>query len=158
MGKFQKKFDDLMSAVTFAEAGEFDTAQEFLNDRGKVLFATKENQTDNQAFTYAMSICRRIGASLDILYVSSKKILSEKMIKLSEELEKEGIKYSLSIRKGCLQNQIIDYTNVNKGILFVVIESSRNLDDDCRRTGKKMSDAWKSMKCPLVVVSELEKA
>jgi hypothetical protein len=157
MGKFQKKFDDLMSAVTFAEAGEFDTARDFLNERGKVLFATKENQTDNQALKYAMNICRRIGASLDILFISSTGI-APIISKFTEELKKEGIQYTLSRRMGCLKNQIIDYTNDNKGILFVVIESSENLDDDCRRSSKKMSDAWKSLKCPLVVVSELEKA
>ena len=157
MGKFQKKFDDLMSAVTFAEAGEFDTAREFLNNRGKVLFATKESQPDRQALKYAMNICRRIGASLDILCISSKKGISPIIGKVIEDLTKEGIKCTLSKRIGCLRNQIIDYTNVNKGILFVVIESSENLDVDCSRTSEKMSDAWKSLKCPLVVVSELEK-
>ena len=157
MGKFQEKIDDFMSAVTFAEAGEHEIAREILNDRGKVLLATKENQTDTQAFKFALNICRRIGSSLDVLYISSKKGVTPTISKFIEDLTREGIKCTFSKRIGCLRNQIIDYTNDNKEILFVVIESSENLDVECRRTSKKMSDAWKSLSCPLVVVSELEK-
>lgn len=158
MGKFQEKFDDFMSAVTFAEAGEHETAREFLNDRGKVLLATKENQTDTQAFKFAMNICKRIGASLDVLYISSKKGVTPTISKVIEDFTKKGIKCTLSKRIGCLRNQIIDYTNDNKEILFVVIESSENLDVDCRRTNKKMSAAWDNLSCPIVFVSDLGKA
>jgi hypothetical protein len=157
MGKFQEKLDNLLAAVTFAEAGETDTAREFLNNNKKVLFATRESRPDNQALKYAMNISRRIGASLDILCISSKEGIAPTIAKVMEDLTREGITCTLSKRIGCLRNQIIDYTTVNKGVQFVVIESSENLDVECRRTGKKMSDAWKHLSCPLVVVSELGK-
>jgi hypothetical protein len=57
-------------------------------------------------------------------------------------------------KNGCLKQQIIDYTNRKKEILFAVTESLENLDLDCRGKGKKLSDAWQHLRCPLVVVGE----
>lgn len=156
MGKFQKKIENLMSAITFAEVGEFETAKGFLQEDRRVLFATKDGQEDKQAFTYAVNICKRIGANLDILFVSSKMTLTPLIEGFIKELKKEGISHSVSQKEGCLKNQIVDYTNEKKGILFVVVESSKNLDSNCRRNGINFSQALKKLSCPLVVVSELE--
>ncbi len=158
MKNLSKKFEDIMAAVAFAEEGEFDTAKEILKEQRKILLAFTGEDSDTTAFGYALNVCKRIGAELDILYVASKGLLSSKIKKLADALKKEGINYRLSQKTGCLRNQIIDYTRANKGILFVVIESSDNLEVDCRRQNKKLSDIWKNLKCPLVVVSELEKA
>lgn len=156
MGKFQKKLDNLMSAISFAEEGEFDSARKFLEDDKRVLFATKDGHEDKRAFTYALNISKRIGAGLDILLVSPKKALTPMIKQFVKELKKEGISHSVSQKEGCLKNQIVDYTNARKGILFVVIESSENLDANCRRKDSTLTQALNRLSCPLVVVSELE--
>jgi hypothetical protein len=61
-------------------------------------------------------------------------------------------------RTGCLKQQIIDYTNSEKDILFAVIESPHSLDADCNKKDKTLSELWQKLKCPLVVVMDGAKA
>ncbi|MCL4492733.1 MAG: hypothetical protein M1510_12705, partial [Nitrospirae bacterium] len=70
------------------------------------------------------------------------------------ELKQAGIDYRLMRKNGCLKQEIIDYTNSKKEILFAVTESSDNLDVDCKGRGKRLSEAWQNLKCPLVIVSD----
>ena len=154
MADLKKKMEDLMSAISFAEEGEFDTAREMLKENRRVLLAVKENHLDKKTFRYAMNTCKRVGADLDILYVSSAAKMSPVLAQCLEDLKKEGINFRVVQKNGCLKQQIIDYTNNKKEILFAVTESFENLDLDCSGKGKKLSEAWQKLRCPLVVVAE----
>lgn len=154
MASMKKKIEDLMAAVSFAEEGEFETAREFLKDERRVLLAVKKGQADRRTFRYAMNTCKRIGAGLDILYVSSTDAPDTAFDECISELTKEGISHRLVQRSGCLKQAIIDYTTSSKEILFAVTESTDNLDVDCRGKGKGLTEAWKNLKCPLVVVAD----
>lgn len=70
MGSIKRKIEDLMSAVSFAEEGEFETARELMKEDRRVLLAVRKGQIDRKTFRYAVNTCKRIGASLDVLYVS----------------------------------------------------------------------------------------
>ncbi|MBI5026002.1 MAG: universal stress protein [Nitrospirae bacterium] len=147
-----------MSAISFAEEGEFNTAREMLREERRVLLAVKEGQIAGKTLKYALNTCKRIGASLDILYVSLEGRADEKIDPLLQrfysDLEKEGIRYSVIQKNGCIKQEIIDYTNSKKGVLFAVTESSNHLDVDCKGRNKKLSEAWQNLKCPLVVVAD----
>ena len=151
MKKWLKKFEDAMSASAFAEAGEFETARETLKEQRKILLAITGEKSDLNAFRYALNMCKRIDAELEILYVSEhvKGLLKQ----FQSELKKERIEHCLIQRSGCLEEAIQDYTSIKKGILFVVVEVSEGLNINSKKTDKILSDVWDNLECPLVVVS-----
>ena len=158
MSEFRKKIDDLLSAVTFAEAGEFEAARTIMSEGRKVLLALKEGQIDAKTLKYALNTAKRIGAHLDILYVTAagrSAVNVDSLLRHFEsELMTEGIRYRMVQKTGCLKQQIIDYTNNEQEILFVVIESPNSLDLDCNKKDKTLSELWQKLKCPLVVVMD----
>ncbi len=151
MSRMKKKMEDLMAAVSFAEEGEFETARELLKDEGRVLLVMRKGG-DRKTFRYALNTCRRIGAGLDILYVASSDAPDTMLEECVSELKKEGIDYRLVRRNGCLKQAIIDYTTSRREILFAVTESAKSLETDCKGKSRGLSDAWKKLRCPLVVV------
>lgn len=155
MGNLKKKIEDLMSAITFAEEGEFETARKMLpTEERRVLLAVKGDRMDRKTFRYAVNTCKRIGAKLDILYISAGRDLPAAMEQALAEVKEAGVDFRLEHRTGCLKQQIIDYTDKKKEILFAVTESAEHLEADCKGRGKGLSEAWQNLKCPLVVVSE----
>ncbi len=154
MSKLSKKIEDLMSAVSFAEEGEFNTAKEMLRDERVVLLAVKKEELDKRVFRYAINACKRVRANLDILYISPVEVTDPVLDECLSEVRKEGLKYRLMRKTGCIKQEIIDYTNSKKGVLFAVAAEMENLDLDCKGKGKRLSDAWQNLKCPLVVVAD----
>jgi hypothetical protein len=58
------------------------------------------------------------------------------------------------IRKGkdSIKQEITEYANSQEEILFAVI--SDGLDMDCRDKERELSESWKDLKCPFVVVMD----
>jgi hypothetical protein len=150
-----KRMEDLFAAAAFAEAGEFETAREMLKEERRILFAVKNGQIDKKTLKYAINTCKRIGAGLDIMYlISDGSNIDSKLKDFQLELEKEGIEYRLMKRDGSLRHEIVDYTDSNKDVLFVVIESSDDMEPEHKGNKRKLSESWKNLKCPLVVVTD----
>ncbi|MFA5354484.1 MAG: universal stress protein [Thermodesulfovibrionales bacterium] len=152
MGRIGKKFEDLMSAISFAEEGDLRTAGEILKERRGGLIAVKGDETDAQALRYALHTCKRIGAELRVLSLASPAV-DDLLRQFQAELEREKISYRISRKEGCLKKEIIDYTNTEKDVLFVVVGSEDDPDRECRGKEKRLSDAWQRLRCPLVVVT-----
>lgn len=154
MGRIKKNIEDLMSAVSFAEEGEFETARELMKEDRRVLLAVRRGHIDRKTFRYAVNTCKRIGASLDVLYVSPSEGEDPVLSQCISELENEGMDYRLVRKSGCLKQAIIDHTNSRREILFAVTESAEHLEMDCAGKGNGLSEAWRNLRCPLVVVAD----
>lgn len=150
MKKLNKRFEDIMAASAFAEAGELETARQILRENRRVLLALRKEGVSKKTLLYAMNACRRVGTGLDILFISNDDEESEGLKEFVKSLEGEGIAFRLIKRRGCLKKEIIDYVKEKKNIDFVVIESTENLERECKEG--TLSDAWSTLKCPLVVV------
>jgi hypothetical protein len=151
----KRSHDAEMPVSSFAAEG-LTGAPEPLKEQGAVLLAVRKEHVDKKTFRYAVNTCKRIGAHLDILYISPKGEVDEVLTECLSEVDAEGVVYRLMHKRGCLKQEIIDYTNKKKEVLFAVTESSEHLDAGCKGNGKggKLSKAWQQLKCPLVVVEE----
>lgn len=156
--KMMGRIEDALSAVSFAEEGEFRTATEILKEQRRVLLAVRDSRIESRTLKYALNTCKRVNAELDILYISRGIAAPPALEEFLSRLEKEAITYRLIPKSGCLKQAIIEHTDSNRDILFVVIESSDNLDVDCAGKEKRLSESWRNLKCPLVVVSDSAKA
>jgi len=151
-----KQFEKIMSAATFAEAGEFETAKKMLHERKKVLLVLTGREADMKAARYALNTSKRIGAGIEILYLakdSQEKSFLEEYLK---ELKTKGIEYQVTPCEKSLKEEITRFIEKEKDIEFVVIDS----DEVSFCSGKDEKEAlneWERLKCPIVLVSELSK-
>ncbi len=150
--KLNKAFDDTMAASAFAEAGEFETARQIAKGNRRILLGIRKDGISSKTLLYALNACKRIGNGLDILYISPDGVETEELREFMDKLSAEGITFNLIKRSGCLKKEILEYVKERKNIDFVVIESSEDLETDCREG--TLREAWHGLKCPLVVVME----
>lgn len=156
MKKFIKKIGDTMSAAAFAEAGEFETAREINKGQKTVLLAISDSLFDRNALKYALNVSQRTNAALEVLYVTPFERERVNLSSFLSEVRKEGYRFSLVMKTGCVKQAILNYTDKRSEILFVIVGSKFELDVECKGSERSLSDAWKRLKCPLVVVSKNE--
>lgn len=160
--KMMKRIEDVMAAVSFAEEGDFETAESLFNRERRVLLALKEGRTDAKTLKYALNTALRIKAHLDILFVSSPTGRDRGgdpgLQQFETDLKAAGVPYRLIQGAGCLKQQIVDFTDREHEVLFVVIESPASLDADCKKKDTQLAELWQKLRCPLVVVMDEAKA
>ncbi len=153
-----KQIEDATAAVSFAEEGEFEAAESLLKRERRVLLALGAGHVDPKTLKYALNAAKRINAQLDILFIlpSSAQDFAEEPVfrQFQSELEREGLRFTVIHKTGCMKQEIIDYTNKEYDVLFVVVEAPGSLDAECKKKDSRLSELWQKLRCPLVVVSE----
>jgi len=158
LNRFSKKIEDLLSAATFAEAGEFEAAKELAKGSRKVLVVLRGSLGDFKSFTYALSVAKRIGAGLEVLFFAGHKPGSNLLDYYWELMEQNHVEFHISMERGCIKTAILRRTTKSSNIQFVVAESIEAINDDCQEEDRSLRGALKKLSCPLVLVSEMEKA
>jgi hypothetical protein len=149
-----QQFEDIMSA-SFTEEGEFETVKRMLNGRHKVLLVLTGMETDMSAARYALNISKRIGAGMEILYLSKDHTEKPFLEGYLKELKARGIGYRIIPLERSLKEEIIQFIDKEKetDIRFVVIDS-RDFGIHSLEDRKADFEDWERLKCPLVLVSE----
>ncbi|MEJ2314584.1 MAG: hypothetical protein P8Y85_07375 [Nitrospirota bacterium] len=155
MGRLGKKFEEVMSAAAFAEAGEFETAQELARGRMKVLLVLTGGERDSRSMKYALNTAKRTDAALEVLAAAqgprAKRLLEDCVLKA----EGAGVDVAgVAHKDGCIKEAIIGHTRKRRDFLCVVVESTGALNFECSQEEKKLEGVWKKLGCPLVLVSE----
>jgi len=144
-----KRFENIMSATAFAEAGEFETARELAATKQRVLLVLTGRLSDIKTLKYAINFCKRMKAGLEILCMESGRDIVERS---DAELKMAGIDYRVNIVGGCLRTAVVDITRENSGFDYVVVNSYHGLDMGCSEEAEILPDVRDVINCPLVVV------
>ncbi len=153
--KWKDKLDDLFASAAFAEGGDVVAARE-VQGRRNVLLVIRGAESDRAPVKYALNICKRISAALEVIYSAPEETVRGMLKSVLDEAVKEGVHVQFVRKTGCIKKAVVDYTDERRDIQFVVVKSHGDLDDDCNE--REVLRAWKSLDCPLVVVSEALKA
>ena len=161
-----------LAAVAFAEAGEFETAGEFLrpSKRQTVLLVIEGETPDEGTFSYAMRLCQRIAGEIDILQIIDRAddsddydLLSRRMslgsthmVTLMQRLERENVPFKITIRIGDLNQKLFNYAKRHKDVAVVVLDSPK------AKAAPKRGRGWsglaeslsRELSIPLVTVFE----
>jgi len=162
-----------MSAAAFAEAGEFEVAREILSPETKphtVLLVIERDSPNVNAIEYTVSLCKRIGAIMDVIITSPPSAMSrrnvpilrtaapdpEMILNLAQLLRERDITYHMYMLQGDLVEKLGDYVRQHKEVTTVVYDSSRNVESHSKDdTWHKVLDTiCTRLSIPLITVFE----
>ncbi|MGB6068440.1 MAG: hypothetical protein WBG50_26830 [Desulfomonilaceae bacterium] len=150
---FRERLQKQMAAIAYAEVGEFQTATELAatSEPSKTVLLVIEGESPNPApFAYALNLCKRTNAELDVLQVIEQsregedyELLSHKMIEgsrnivgLVRQLEEDDIPFKVTIRLGDASQKLFNYAKRHKDVAMVIFDSPR------LRKETEKSQAW----------------
>jgi hypothetical protein len=162
----REKLQNHFVAATFAEAGEFETARQILpayERKQTVLLAIEGGIPTKATFDYAVSLCTRMNANLDILQILSQSGSdgdgpSESLAALLPGLEGKGVSFNVTVRKAKAIEILYDYVRTSKNVVTAVIDSPTLRDRETADISWKeaLRNVAERISIPLVTVSERE--
>jgi len=157
------RMQQALEVAAFAEEGDHGGAMSLKREHRRVLLALRGLEGDARTMAYALNTCRRIGAGLDVLFVTDRALSEEDfrraLAPLLSIFAAAGVHCRPTAAAGCIKEQIIRYTKAHPEVSFVVVESTGVLDRGCGvEDERRLSKLWKRLTCPLVVVTDPARA
>lgn len=159
-----KKLEESMTAATFAEAGEFETARQFLktnkNVHKRVLLGTDKPEIAARTISYAMHLCQRLEGSLEIFHMlripesEAGSLLSrgkEPLATLNTALQHKGVVYQPINGSGCLADEMLRHAISRRDILCIVFDALEPDGANCRKAKDNMIAKFQALHCPVVM-------
>lgn len=163
----KKRIEEAMTAVTFAEQGEFESARQMLKNRKtankRVLLGTDAEDIDRQFIQYALQLCKRLGGGLEIVHLvhQDSEVVgkSNELRKLKESLEKKNIIYQAIPGGTSLEEAVEEYSRGRRDILCVVLESFKIVEKEKTGSAAKRENRFlKNLSCPVVLFESQARA
>ncbi len=169
--KLFKKLEESMTAATFAEAGEFEIASQFIktnkNARKRVLLGTDKPEIETRTISYAMHLCQRLGGGLEIFHMlhlpenETGLILNqekEPLASLNTALQEKGVIYQPVSGPGCLADEVLRHASPRRDILCVVFDALEPDGARCRKAKENMIAKFQALHCPVVMYAGSSRA
>lgn len=178
MGRIQdylRKLEQTMAAAAFAEAGEHESARQFLNDfknaRKKVLLGTDHLEPDLKIVNYALTLCRRMGAGLEIFHVVPSTFCGKKdggevslagdpaFASFNRKMADLGVVYQPVCSDRGLVREILDHVAAHRQVMCVVVSPAHAAEtSQSKRDGRTIGEWFQELSCPVLFYSNLHKA
>ena len=166
-----EKLQRHMVAAAYAEAGELESAQEVMSTARSlrtVLLVVEGSVPDPATFTYAVNLCKRTNAQLDILQVIEKsytngdysdlsQLLAEgshHIMGLVRKLEESRVNFKVTVKLGDINEKLTNYTKRRKDVSTVVLDSAKARADssDNGAWARVLENIAHQLSVPLVTV------
>lgn len=178
MGRIQdflQKLERTMAAAAFAEAGEPETARQFLHDfknaRKKVLLGTDHLEPDLKIVNYALSLCQRMGAGLEIFHVVPASLCGTGVnmgssmngepafTAFNKKMAALGVSYQPVCSDRGLVREILDHVATHRQVLCVVVSPVHAAETKRpRKDGRTIGEWLQELSCPVLIYSNHQKA
>jgi len=162
--KFRQKFEDLMGAIAFAEAGEFDIAREMVptgwrkqGRRKIVLLGIEGCEIERKGILYVSNLCKRIDAGLEMLQVVPQKEqlkdARNNLDRILSALKAEKIEVKVVHRIGSYEKEMFKHIRDRRDIQSVVCNHVTQGVPLRKDISKRLFKQCEKMGWPMVVVS-----
>ncbi|NTV13969.1 MAG: hypothetical protein HGA96_08600 [Desulfobulbaceae bacterium] len=178
MGRIQiflQKLEKTTAAAAFAEAGEHESARQFLSDfknaRKKVLLGTDHMEPDLKIVNYALSLCQRMGAGLEIFHVVPSVFCGSKstgtgtsvgsdpaFAAFNKKMAALGVAYQPVCSDRGLVREISDHVATHRQIMCVVVSPAHAAEtSQTKRDGRTIGEWFQELSCPVLFYSNYQK-
>lgn len=177
MGRIQdflQQLEQTMAAAAFAEAGEHESARQFLNEfkdgRKKVLLGTDHMEPDLKIVNYALSLCRRMGAGLEIFHVVPSALCGKSVdvvalaagdpafAAFNKKMAALGVAYQPVCSDRGLVREILDHVAAHRQVMCVVVSPAHAAEtSQAKRDGRTIGEWFQELSCPVLFYSNLHK-